>query len=142
MTPSSRWRSLFNFSRDGFDGTWVAHPDLVPTAREPFDEILQDHPNQKGRLRPDVDVAAPDLLNFTIEGGEITEDGLRHNINVGLQYLDAWLRGSGVPNATTSGSTVAATMRGRSSRAPVPKRRFAGSTRGCRSRRSIRRRTR
>jgi malate synthase len=82
-------------SRDGFDGTWVAHPDLVPTAREPFDEILQDHPNQKGRLRPDVDVAAPDLLNFTIEGGEITEDGLRHNINVGLQYLDAWLRGSG-----------------------------------------------
>ena len=82
-------------SRDGFDGTWVAHPDLVPTAREAFDEILQDQPNQKGRLRPDVDVAAPDLLNFTIDGGEITEDGLRHNINVGLQYLDAWLRGSG-----------------------------------------------
>jgi malate synthase len=82
-------------SRDGFDGTWVAHPDLVPTARQAFDEILQEHPNQKGRLRPDVDVAAVDLLDFVVPGGEITEDGLRHNINVGLQYLDAWLRGSG-----------------------------------------------
>ena len=82
-------------SRDGFDGTWVAHPDLVPTAREAFDEILHDYPNQKGRLRPDVDVSAADLLNFSIEGGTITEDGLRHNINVGLQYLDSWLRGSG-----------------------------------------------
>jgi malate synthase len=82
-------------SRDGFDGTWVAHPDLVPTAREAFDEILQEHPNQKGRLRPEVQVDAGELLDFTIEGGEITEDGLRHNINVGLQYLDSWLRGSG-----------------------------------------------
>ncbi len=82
-------------SRDGFDGTWVAHPDLVPTAREAFDEILQEQPNQKGRLRPEVHVAAADLLNFVVPGGEITENGLRHNVNVGLQYLDSWLRGSG-----------------------------------------------
>ncbi len=82
-------------SRDGFDGTWVAHPDLVPTAREVFDEILGEHPNQKGRLRPEVHVSAEELLNFTVPGGEITEEGLRHNINVGLQYLDSWLRGSG-----------------------------------------------
>jgi malate synthase len=82
-------------SRDGFDGTWVAHPDLVPTAKEVFDEILRDQPNQKGRLRPDVHVSAPDLLDFRVPGGAITEEGLRHNINVGLQYLDAWLRGSG-----------------------------------------------
>ncbi len=82
-------------SRDGFDGTWVAHPDLVPTARAAFDEILQDRPHQKGRLRPDVSVTAEDLLNFEIPGGEITEAGLRQNINVALQYLDSWLRGSG-----------------------------------------------
>ncbi len=82
-------------SRDGFDGTWVAHPDLVPTAKAVFDEILQDQPNQKGRLRPDVHVTAAELLDFNIPGGEITEAGLRLNINVALQYLDAWLRGSG-----------------------------------------------
>ncbi|MGE5072886.1 MAG: malate synthase A, partial [Anaerolineae bacterium] len=82
-------------SRDGFDGTWVAHPDLVAIAREAFDEILQDQPHQKGRLRPDVSVDAAELLDFTIAGGEITEAGLRQNVNVGLQYLDAWLRGSG-----------------------------------------------
>ncbi len=82
-------------SRDGFDGTWVAHPDLVPTAKEVFDEILSEHPNQKGRLRPEVHISAPELLDFAIPGGEITEEGLRHNINVGLQYLDSWLRGSG-----------------------------------------------
>ena len=82
-------------SRDGFDGTWVAHPDLVSTAKGVFDEILGEHPNQKGRLRPEVHVSADDLLDLRVPGGEITEDGLRHNINVGLQYLDAWLRGSG-----------------------------------------------
>ena len=82
-------------SKDGFDGTWVAHPDLVAVARTVFDEILQDRPHQKGRLRPDVDVAAADLLNFAVPGGQITEMGLRQNINVALQYLDAWLRGSG-----------------------------------------------
>ncbi len=82
-------------SRDGFDGTWVAHPDLVATARVAFDEILGDQPNQKGRLRPEVHVTAEELLDFNVPGGEITEDGLRHNINVALQYLDSWLRGSG-----------------------------------------------
>jgi malate synthase len=82
-------------SRDGFDGTWVAHPDLVPTAAEVFEEILQDRPHQKGRPRPDVHVDASDLLDFSVPGGEVTEPGIRQNINVSLQYLDAWLRGSG-----------------------------------------------
>jgi malate synthase len=77
------------------DGTWVAHPDLVPTAAEVFEQILQDRPHQKGRLRPDVHVEAPELLDFNIPGGQVTETGLRQNINVSLQYLDAWLRGSG-----------------------------------------------
>ncbi|MBM4423878.1 MAG: malate synthase A [Chloroflexi bacterium] len=82
-------------SGDGFDGTWVAHPDLVPTAKEVFDNVLKDKPHQKERLRADVNVAASGLLNFTIPGGQITEAGLRLNINVALQYMDAWLRGSG-----------------------------------------------
>ncbi len=82
-------------SRDGFDGTWVAHPDLVPTAKAAFDEILQEHPNQKGRLRPEVHVSPQELINLDIPGGEVTEDGWRHNINVALQYLDSWLRGQG-----------------------------------------------
>ena len=82
-------------SRDGFDGTWVAHPDLVPTAKQAFDEILGEHPNQKGRLRPEVHVSPPELLDLSVPRGQITEEGLRHNINVGLQYLDSWLRGSG-----------------------------------------------
>ncbi len=82
-------------SRDGFDGTWVAHPDLVPVAAEAFEEILQQRPHQKGRLRPDVHVEARDLLDFTVPNGEVTEPGLRQNINISLQYLDAWLRGFG-----------------------------------------------
>lgn len=82
-------------SGDGFDGTWVAHPDLVPLAREIFDAALGDRPNQKERLREDVNVTAADLLNFTIPDGKITEDGLRHNINVSLLYLDSWLQGNG-----------------------------------------------
>ena len=82
-------------SGDGFDGTWVAHPDLVPTARDVFDGILKDKPHQKERLREEINVTAADLLNFKIENGQITEAGLRLNINVALQYLDAWLRGSG-----------------------------------------------
>ena len=82
-------------SRDGFDGTWVAHPDLVPVAKEVFDNALKAKPHQKDRLREDVNVTADDLLNFAIPAGQITEAGLRHNIDVALQYLDAWLRGSG-----------------------------------------------
>lgn len=82
-------------SRDGFDGTWVAHPDLVPVAMEVFDHYLGEKPHQKDRLREDVKVSAADLLNFKISGGRITEQGLRQNINVALQYLEAWLRGTG-----------------------------------------------
>lgn len=80
---------------DGSDGTWVAHPDLVPVAREIFESKLAPNPNQKERLRDDVNVKGEDLLNFTIEGGTITEEGVRHNINVALQYLASWLSGRG-----------------------------------------------
>jgi malate synthase len=82
-------------SSDGFDGTWVAHPDLVPVARQVFDDVLGDRPHQKERLRQEVRVSAANLLNFHIEGGQISEDGFRLNINVGLQYMDSWLSGSG-----------------------------------------------
>ena len=82
-------------SRDGFDGTWVAHPDLVPVALEVFDKALADKPHQKHRLRDDVKVTAHQLLDFHIPNGTITEAGLRQNINVALQYLDSWLRGTG-----------------------------------------------
>jgi malate synthase len=82
-------------SSDGFDGTWVAHPDLVPVAREVFDAVLGDRPNQKDRLREEVQVTAGELLDFRVPGGQVTEQGVRHNINVGLQYLDNWLRGTG-----------------------------------------------
>lgn len=80
---------------DGFDGTWVAHPDLVPVAREIFDKELGDKANQKDRLREDVTVNASDLIDFTIAGSTVTENGLRHNINVGIQYIASWLRGTG-----------------------------------------------
>jgi malate synthase len=79
----------------GFDGTWVAHPDLVATAREAFDAVLGDRPNQIERQRPDVDVTAADLLNVVATPGEVTEEGLRSNVSVGIQYLAAWLQGSG-----------------------------------------------
>jgi malate synthase len=82
-------------SGDGFDGTWVAHPDLVPTATEVFDGVLGDRPNQLDRLREDVDVRAEQLVDFTVPGGEITPGGLRANVSVGTRYLDAWLKGTG-----------------------------------------------
>jgi malate synthase len=82
-------------SNDGFDGTWVAHPDLVPVATEVFDAKLGGKPNQVDRQRPDVRVAAPDLLRFEVPGGNVTEAGLQNNVDVSLQYLDAWLQGSG-----------------------------------------------
>jgi len=82
-------------SGDGFDGTWLAHPDLVPLATEIFDRVLGAAPNQKGRLREDVSVAAADLLNLRVEGGRVTEAGVRLNVSVALQYLDAWLGGNG-----------------------------------------------
>jgi malate synthase len=80
---------------DGFDGTWVAHPDLVPTALAEFDAVLGEQPNQVARKRPDVDVEEDDLLDFDVPGGEITDDGLRVNVSVGVRYVDAWLNGVG-----------------------------------------------
>jgi malate synthase len=77
---------------DGHDGTWVAHPGLVPIAMEVFNERMPG-PNQLHRLRDDVHVTAADLL--TVPPGPITEAGLRINVNVGLRYLESWLRGSG-----------------------------------------------
>jgi malate synthase len=82
-------------SGDGFDGTWVAHPDLVPLATEIFDGVLGDRPNQKHRLREDFNVSAGQLLDFKVDGGTVTEAGLRLNVSVALQYLDAWLGGDG-----------------------------------------------
>ena len=82
-------------SNDGFDGTWVAHPDLVPTAKEVFDGKLGDKPHQKERRREDVRVSAEQLRDFTVPGGKITEAGLRLNINVGVLYIESWLRGTG-----------------------------------------------
>jgi malate synthase len=82
-------------SGDGFDGTWVAHPDLVPVAMEVFDRALDDRPNQKHRLREDVVVGAADLLDMAVPGGRVTEAGVRQNFSVGIQYLDSWLRGTG-----------------------------------------------
>jgi malate synthase len=80
---------------DGFDGTWVAHPDSVPVATEAFDAVLGDRPNQLGRRRDDVAVEAGDLLAIPDTPGEVTEDGLRSNVNVGIQYISSWLRGNG-----------------------------------------------
>ncbi len=82
-------------SADGFDGSWVAHPDLVPVCREVFDGVLGDRPNQLDKLRDDVAVTAADLLAIAKTPGQITEAGLRNNISVGLQYLAAWLGGNG-----------------------------------------------
>jgi malate synthase len=82
-------------SGDGFDGSWVAHPDLVPLCREVFDGVLGDRPNQLDRLRAEVNVSAEDLLSVAKTPGEITEAGLRNDVSVGLQYLASWLNGSG-----------------------------------------------
>jgi malate synthase len=79
-------------ARDGHDGTWVAHPGLVALAREEFDRHMPE-PNQIHRLREDVMVTAADLL--TVPKGTITEEGLRTNVRVGVQYMEAWLRGNG-----------------------------------------------
>jgi malate synthase len=82
-------------SGDGFDGTWVAHPDLVPVATEVFDRVLGERPNQVERRRDDVEVSVEELLDFEVPGGEITEEGLATNVSVGVRYLDAWLHGVG-----------------------------------------------
>ncbi len=80
---------------DGFDGTWVAHPGLVPVALEIFDRVLGDRPHQKERQRDDVQVEARQLTDLTVPGGQITEAGFRANVSVALQYLNAWLQGTG-----------------------------------------------
>lgn len=82
-------------ANDGCDGTWVAHPDLVPVATEIFDAVLGARPNQIEKQRPDVHVTAADLLNAQIPGGQVTEAGLRNNISVGILYLESWLKGNG-----------------------------------------------
>ncbi len=80
---------------DGFDGTWVAHPDLVAVAGESFKRVLGERDNQIDRARDDVAIEAATLVAFEIAGGRITEAGVRKNVNVALQYLDSWLRGIG-----------------------------------------------
>ncbi|NUR86192.1 MAG: malate synthase A [Nonomuraea sp.] len=80
-------------SGDGFDGSWVAHPDLVPICRDVFTQVLGDRPNQLDNLREDVKVTADDLLN--VQKGPITEAGLRNNVDVALRYLAAWMGGLG-----------------------------------------------
>ncbi|MEV5558638.1 malate synthase A [Nonomuraea wenchangensis] len=82
-------------SGDGFDGSWVAHPDLVPICQEVFDGVLGERPNQLDRLREDVAVTAADLLSVSETPGDITETGLRNNVDVALRYLAAWMGGSG-----------------------------------------------
>jgi malate synthase len=79
----------------GFDGTWVAHPDVVPAAMEEFDAVLGGRPNQIDRQRPEVDVTTEQLLDAASTPGEITEDGLRNDVNVGFQYISFWLGGRG-----------------------------------------------
>jgi len=79
-------------ANDGHDGTWVAHPDLVPVAKQVFDKLMKG-PNQLGKLRQDVKVTRDQLLE--VHTGERTEAGLRQNIRVGIQYIEAWLRGRG-----------------------------------------------
>jgi malate synthase len=80
---------------DGFDGTWVAHPDLVEIATECFDEVLGERPNQIDRRRDDVRAEGAQLLDVGIPGGAVTEAGVRANVSVGIQYIESWLRGNG-----------------------------------------------
>ncbi|MEJ8638249.1 MULTISPECIES: malate synthase A [Streptomyces] len=80
---------------DGFDGSWVAHPDLVPIAMASFDAVLGTKPNQKDRLREDVSVAAGDLIAIDSLDARPTYDGLRNAVQVGIRYIEAWLRGLG-----------------------------------------------
>ena len=79
----------------GFDGTWVAHPDLVPTALEQFDAVLGERANQVERQRDDVEVGAAELLDVAATPGEVTEEGVRNNVQVGIEYIDSWLKGNG-----------------------------------------------
>jgi malate synthase len=80
---------------DGFDGSWVAHPDLVPVCREVFDGVLGGRPNQLERLREDVTADDRALIDIASTTGTITEQGIRNNIEVGIRYIESWLRGNG-----------------------------------------------
>ncbi|HEV2781667.1 MAG TPA: malate synthase A [Actinophytocola sp.] len=80
---------------DGFDGSWVAHPDLVPICQEVFDEVLGERPNQLDRLREDVSVTADQLLDVAATPGRATEAGLRAAVDVGVRYIASWLSGNG-----------------------------------------------
>jgi malate synthase len=80
---------------DGYDGSWVAHPDLVEICREEFDAVLGDRPNQLGRQRPDVRVSGPELIDLTTTGGDVTDTGVRANVSVAIRYLVSWLNGVG-----------------------------------------------
>ena len=82
-------------AHQGFDGSWVAHPDLVPVCQEVFDEVLGDRPNQLTTMREDVHVTADDLLDVSSTPGEITREGLHSNVEVALLYLSSWLGGNG-----------------------------------------------
>ena len=82
-------------SGDGFDGTWVAHPDLVPVAKAVFDGVLGTRANQKDRQRPEVHVSAEEILDVRVPGGAVSAGGVKSNISVALQYLESWMRGSG-----------------------------------------------
>jgi malate synthase len=100
--PEANERALAKVGQDkereagaGFDGTWVAHPDLVQTATDEFDRVLGGRPNQVDRQRDDVGVTAEQLLDVHVPGGEISPHGIRTNVNVGLRYLASWLSGVG-----------------------------------------------
>ncbi|MDQ0117138.1 malate synthase A [Pseudarthrobacter sp902506025] len=82
-------------ANDGFDGSWVAHPDLVPVCREVFDGVLGSKPNQLDRLREDVTPDDRALIDVAATSGTITEQGIRNNIEVGIRYIESWLRGNG-----------------------------------------------
>lgn len=100
--PEANARALARVREDklreaqaGFDGSWVAHPDLVPVAQAVFDETFGTRPNQKDRLREDVVPEAGRLLDVKIPGGQVTELGVRTNVRVALEYLENWLEGRG-----------------------------------------------
>ncbi|UOQ90037.1 malate synthase A [Agromyces endophyticus] len=82
-------------ANDGFDGSWVAHPDLVPVCREVFDQVLGAKPNQLGKQRPEVEVTAAQLLDVASAGGDVTEKGLHDNLYVAVAYTAVWLSGNG-----------------------------------------------
>src|SRR6185436_2106943 len=116
---------------DGFDGTWVAHPDIVDPAREEFDAVLGDRPNQIDRLREDVAVEAGDLLDVAATPGAITEAGLRNDVSVGFQYISFWLggRGAAAINNLMEDASRAARRSRASSSARSSRTRWRASTR-------------